>query len=71
MANPKDLATVLGSSDLRLENCDFHGFDLSGANLAYTYLRKANLRGCDLSNADLSHANLRGADLSRANLDRG
>ena len=68
VADPKALATVLGSSDLRLANCDFHGWDLSGANLSYAYLRKANLSGCDLSNADLSHANLRGADLTYANL---
>ena len=68
VADPKAFATVLGSSDLRLANCDFHGLDLSGADLAYSYLRKANLSGCDLSNADLSHANLRGADLTHANL---
>jgi uncharacterized protein YjbI with pentapeptide repeats len=68
VADPKALATVLGSSDLRLANCDFHGWDLSGANLSYAHLRKANLSGCDLSNADLSHANLRGADLTYANL---
>ena len=68
VADPKALATVLGSSDLRLPNCDFHGWDLSGANLSYAYLRKANLSGCDLSNADLSYANLQGADLTNANL---
>jgi hypothetical protein len=68
VADPKALATVLGSSDLRLPNCDFHGWDLSGANLSYAYLRKANLSGCDLSSADLSYANLRGADLTHANL---
>lgn len=68
MADPKALATVLGSSDLRLPNCDFHGWDLSEANLSYAYLRKANLSGCDLSNADLSYANLQGADLTNANL---
>ena len=68
VADPKSLETVLASSEYRLANCDYRGWDLSGANLAYAYLRNANLSGCDLSNADLSHANLRGADLTYANL---
>ena len=68
MADPKSLATVLASSEYRLANCDYRGWDLSGANLSHAYLRKANLSGCDLSNADLSYANLRGADLTNANL---
>ena len=68
VADPKALETVLASSEYRLANCDYRGWDLSGVNLAYAYLRNANLSGCDLSNADLSHANLRGADLTYANL---
>ena len=68
VADPESLKTVLASSEYQLANCDFRGWDLSGANLAYAYLRSANLSGCDLSNADLSHANLRGADLTYANL---
>ena len=46
----------------------FHGADLRGANLSYTYLRSADLRGANLSNADLRGANLRGADLGNADL---
>ena len=68
VADPKAFATVLGSSDLRLPNCDFHGLDLSGATLACGYLRIANQSVCKLSKADLSYANLRGADLTHANL---
>ena len=41
---------------------------LSGADLRYADLGRANLSGADLSRADLSGANLRYADLGRANL---
>ena len=41
---------------------------LSGADLRYADLGRANLSGADLSRADLSGADLRYADLGRANL---
>ena len=42
--------------------------DLSGADLRYANLRRANLSGADLSGADLRYANLSGANLSGADL---
>jgi hypothetical protein len=59
-------------ADMRfdLSTANLCGFDLVGANLACTDLRKADLRGANLSDAILIGAQLEGANFFRAVLDR-
>ena len=62
------LELIAKGNQNKLNEYDFYGADLSGANLSGADLSGANLSGADLSGADLSGANLSGADLSGANL---
>ena len=57
------LELIAKGNQNKLNEYDFYGANLSGADL-----RSANLRSADLSGADLRSANLSGADLSGANL---
>ena len=57
------LELIAKGNQNKLNEYDFYGADLSGANL-----RSANLSGADLSGANLRSANLSGANLSGANL---
>ncbi|GAB3020919.1 pentapeptide repeat-containing protein [Spirosoma pulveris] len=47
---------------------DFSGLDLTGADLSFSNLGKANFRGAVLRQANLSFANLSGADFTDADL---
>jgi len=67
------LELIAKGNQNKLNEYDFYGADLSGANLRSADLSGANLRSADLrsanlSGADLSGANLRSANLSGANL---
>ena len=62
------LELIAKGNQNKLNEYDFYGADLSGANLRSADLRSANLSGADLRSANLSGANLRSADLRSANL---
>ncbi|MEE0617863.1 MAG: pentapeptide repeat-containing protein [Intestinibacter bartlettii] len=62
------LELIAKGNQNKLNEYDFYGADLSGANLRSANLSGANLRSANLSGADLSGANLRSANLSGANL---
>ncbi|MFY9261655.1 MAG: pentapeptide repeat-containing protein [Gallionella sp.] len=76
--NPKLAISCLSGINFSaqiLQLHDFHGVNLSranlrGVNLSGAKLRGANLSGADLSGADISRADLSGADISRAVLSR-
>ena len=57
------LELIAKGNQNKLNEYDFYGADLSGANL-----RSADLSGANLRSANLRSANLRSADLSGANL---
>jgi len=52
----------------RCESCDLSGADLTGINLAYADLTRANLSWANLTGVQLGQANLSGANLAGANL---
>lgn len=54
-----------------LDDRDFTGINLSGADLRFTSLKRACLKHSRLERANLSHAILQNADLSCANLFQG
>ena len=62
------LELIAKGNQNKLNEYDFYGADLSGANLRSADLSGANLRSADLSGADLSGANLRSANLRSADL---
>ena len=62
------LELIAKGNQNKLNEYDFYGANLSGANLRSANLRSADLSGANLRSADLSGANLSGADLSGANL---
>lgn len=51
-----------------LANFDFSGLDLTGADLSFSNLSRANFRGAILRHADLSFSSLIGADFTDADL---
>ena len=51
-----------------LANFDFSGLDMTGADLSFSNLGRANFRGAILRNADLSFSNLNGVDFTDADL---
>ena len=62
------LELIAKGNQNKLNEYDFYGANLSGANLRSANLSGANLSGADLRSANLSGANLRSADLRSANL---
>ena len=62
------LELIAKGNQNKLNEYDFYGADLSGANLRSADLRSADLSGANLRSADLSGANLRSADLRSADL---
>ncbi len=66
----KDIFDTQNLSEIKLSELDFSGLriDLSGKNLEYAVLEKANFSEAKLSNANLSKANLSGAKFIDANL---
>ena len=62
------LELIAKGNQNKLNEYDFYGADLSGANLRSADLSGANLRSADLSGANLSGADLSGADLLRLDM---
>ena len=62
------LELIAKGNQNKLNEYDFYGANLSGANLRSANLSGANLRSANLSGANLRSANLSGADLSGADL---
>ena len=63
------LELIAKGNQNKLNEYDFYGADLSGANLRSADLSGADLRSADLRSADLSGANLRSADLLNVRYD--
>ena len=62
------LELIAKGNQNKLNEYDFYGANLSGANLRSANLSGADLSGANLRSANLSGANLRSANLSGANL---
>ena len=62
------LELIAKGNQNKLNEYDFYGANLSGADLRSANLSGADLRSADLSGANLSGANLSGADLRSADL---
>lgn len=66
--NVEQVLQIARTAYERNERPNFNGADLSGLNLSFTHLVRADLTGANLTEVDMSGANLTFADFRQTNL---